>query len=148
VYDLLNVPQWSWREVIAYEASRSGVSPLIETGAPAVAVTDRLVARTLRRAARRVASSRVAKERVTNLLTRFSPSLNARLQAVHRSARAAEEIGQLRERQPLSDAMRWNEVGTNPLMSIKPTATLLREGRFFPSIPERGVWPADIPPAV
>jgi nucleoside-diphosphate-sugar epimerase len=140
VYDLLNVPQWTWREVVEYEAERAGAAlRLVLPRGAGVGLS-----RSMKTLARVVYSSPAAKERLLRLLTRFSPAFNARAKVLHWKARAAAEIAQLEALTPLSEAMLWNEVGENPLPHSTDTKSLLRDGRYASTATGRPPWPADL----
>ena len=126
IYDLLNVPQWTWREIYAHEAAQMGapieILPVEELGSDRKFQFRSIVAGL----ARSIPQSRVAKEYVVEVISKLSPALNYRAQAIYYCARAAKEIAMLNERPSGGDAAKWREVGTRQLLCLSDTASLLR----------------------
>jgi nucleoside-diphosphate-sugar epimerase len=160
-FDLLNQPQWTWRQVFQYEARRVGL-PLEEAGcgeahAAAGGLNYRsgaprngqsFVKRALRSAIGLLTASPARKELAMQAIAWLSPRLNNRIQGAYYMHRAAAEIAALHVREVRNDAMRWREVGWRMLKSVAPTAELLADRRYAipPCAPQRD-WPVDIPKA-
>lgn len=147
VYHLVNVPQWSWRQVIEHEAALAGAPARIESVPAAHSPSERSRRRALRNAVARIAGgASVLKERGMRLAARLSPEVNLRLQAMSSTARAAREVAALTPAPALvTDAVSWPEI-TGPLLrTLTPTADLLAVRGEIARIPLGRAWPADAP---
>jgi nucleoside-diphosphate-sugar epimerase len=148
-YDLMNTPQWTWRQVYSYEAQRCGASfdprlssvsarPSADNGPRPLTLGISLAAR------------RSSRELLANLLAHAPASVSRRAQALWYSQRARAEIGALadtRQLQP-ADHLSWVTNGRRPLPQ-KPTVELLRTDpyRDLPDPGGRPRWPRDLPDA-
>lgn len=148
VYDLLNVPQWTWRDVVEYEASVVSVEPqIIATGA-ADNGKPSLKSRVLQTAIRTLTGSTKRKERAMQLIARLSPRWNRKIQASYYRNRAAAEIAALHGTGQPNEAMMWRAVGWRFLTSLARTRDLL-DSELFRAAPwdAASAWPADLPKA-
>ncbi len=125
-YDLVSVPPWSWREVLAQEAESAGVPLRLEDGGKAPRTG--LAAPIRGWLARLLAASRT-RELGLSLIAHLPESLNLRVQAQHFRRRAAAEIGALRNRRLSHAAFTFPDMEVKPLASLTPTRRLLEEGR-------------------
>lgn len=140
-YDLVNVPQWSWRRLYEREAMRIGALLSIESG-PARSGAPRtgMPRRTLLAAARRIANKET--------LERLAPLLPQRaydqFKMAHYLGNARSEIAALAPRRKVStDAMYW------PGLPIREMPGLLSTDEALAKLPYTGNavgdrWPPDL----
>jgi nucleoside-diphosphate-sugar epimerase len=144
-YDLTNYPQWTWRQVYAYEAAECNVPY-----APGI-VVDRKPGGVFAGAAaqvRALAAGWLRTAWVRRALDRWlavSPaSLNARAQATWYRLRARAEIGELTRQAMPAPELSWIDLSRRPLVSLQPTEQLL-SGDPYASLAEvRKRWPRDL----
>jgi len=145
-FDLTNAPQWTWREVYAYESGQCqrAFAPKLVPGPIAQSVLQRNLAwaqRTLS-AWTRVAFVRRTLER---WLAVASPALNDRAQATWLKMRARTEIGAIGVAPALASELSWICLDRRTLPSLRPTASLLAKDPYKDLTADtRGRWPKDL----
>lgn len=157
LYDLLNQPQWTWRQVYEHEARVLGLPLRIESAAAHARVADSMAPmvrrsrgatlprRIVGSAVRVLTASPVRKEMAMRVIARLSPGLNQRIQARYYQGRAAAEIAALEHRPCTNDALLWRPVGWRFLRSLAPTAELIERGLHrLPTWNEARAWPDDL----
>lgn len=139
-YDLMSVPEWSWREVYSYEAEQCKVP---------------LEAKIIKPPAKRnllgmFGMSKLPNQRLREfargMIAHTSVRWNERLQAKWFQMRARQEIQALRQEEPYHDALVWVAMGKKFLTSLTPTRELLEQPIYH--IAKRNpanAWAADLP---
>jgi nucleoside-diphosphate-sugar epimerase len=153
IYDLMSVPQWTWRQVYEFEAARSGLTLAID---PIPGATRRrsglLPIGALPKAAatatiRRMQRSPKVKEIAMWWLSRFPESVAAKAQAAHFRTRARTEIAALDHRASPHDALDWVPNGRRFVPGLTPTVELLATGAGdLPATDGEGRFPPDLAP--
>jgi dTDP-4-dehydrorhamnose reductase len=150
LYDLVNVPQWTWHEVVGWEAAERGVESRIDASVHTGDDDTPLMRRLSRRLASWVAAHPTAKEYALQALAVLSPALNRKAQAMNAVSRAAREIAALSPPpRVVTDAMNWRELSGPALATLTETRQLLIAERSRAAA-ERGKqtpWPDDMPDA-
>jgi len=154
-YDLLSNPQWTWRQVYDYEASRCGLRLQLEAstdttpGQPSRGGIWSWASRTARRWLSQLRASPVVREAGRRVLSSLPATLNEKIEARYRIQRARAEVAPLLERPPSHEAFLWIPVGTRFLTSLSPTIELLKDPLYQILPPEPGrSFPEDLPPFV
>jgi nucleoside-diphosphate-sugar epimerase len=151
VYDLVNVPQWSWREVYAYEARSIGAPfeapprtalPVARNSGPGWARTFAV------RMLGKLTGSPTVRETGLRLAAYLSPATNSWLQARHFRTRARGEIAALDRRTQATGAVNWREFPETGLAGLTPTRDLIDQETYRMVEPSPDMrWPADLAPA-
>ena len=146
-FDLMNVPQWSWKDVLQFEGRKIGIEPKFEkcferTGlGPA-----QLVRGALMQALRGLVDSRVPRKVSSRLLPMLPTEWNLRIKAAYSEQSAAAEIAKLHCTQEPMEATLYKPVGKRFLEGLTPTAKLLADPRFnLPDHDKGRGWPEDLP---
>lgn len=144
-YDLVNEPQWTWRQCYAHEAAVTGRSLSIR----------RVHARPIRRPSlvHRIAAQALAavdRLEIKPMLERILPSLPsalvARIKVSHAIRSAQQDIAALtRSEAPSNAASWWPALEVHPLPGVRNTAGLIDDGPFLGKPPARP-WPSDLVP--
>lgn len=144
-YDLMNKPQWSWREVYEYEAGRCGLPLTIEhVPTRGMVKPPRGASRLISFAVGLVSRASVPKQLGMRLASRLSPRLNRRILASSVQQRARQEIARLTRRTVSSELMLRRPVGRRFMESLTPTIDLLRSEAYqLPVRNESASWPED-----
>jgi nucleoside-diphosphate-sugar epimerase len=145
VYDLTNVPQWSWREVYDYERRICGatVGPTLVAGPGAPSWSEDLRT-SIKSGVRRLARARATRRLLDGWLALMPESINARARSTWFRLRAAAEIAALGSTPVLAPELSWIALDRRRLQSLQSTATLL-EGPYAESIAFTGSrWPLDL----
>lgn len=148
-YDLMNTPQWTWKEVYAYEAKRCGAAqpPRLSTQGPRP--SGRLAIRRWVGLLSGLAANRFTREAVAKILAFAPEETSRRLQAVWYCRRARAEIAALSHRtEPaLAEHLSWVQNGKAPFPQ-PATLELLRNSPYDGLVQPRGSrWPLDLPDA-
>jgi nucleoside-diphosphate-sugar epimerase len=149
-YDLMNVPQWTWRKVYEFEADQLGVE-LCATMVPtptAVPALRRFIAAGAC-AVSDFAGGSVVRQMVATSLTRLPGRLSARAEAWWYCKRAGTELTALAQRRAPLQHLSWVANGKRFLPGLPKTIdALTRDPKTdFPS--RRGfAWAEDLPLAV
>lgn len=148
-YDLMNVPQWTWREVFAHEARALDVAPTFRVVGDAprtgwVSWVKRIVAGLVGD----IAASPPARRILGRLVPCIPAGLYRKMRAQYAVRSARSHIQGLHEQAGPMDAVLRAPVGECDCPGLSPTASLLTS----PDLQLRpaakvGVWPADLPPA-
>jgi nucleoside-diphosphate-sugar epimerase len=148
-YDLMNVPQWTWREVYEFEAAAVGS----QLRAAVVRAPRRISgSRRLAAAAVRVASDLAATPLVRQLaassLARLPTDLSARAHAWWHCKRARTELAALAESRPAAEHLTWVANGTHFLPGLQRTTDALTQIRT-PALARQQSpsWAEDLPHA-
>jgi nucleoside-diphosphate-sugar epimerase len=144
-YDLMNVPQLSWRAV--YEAERD-IADLAQArirSAPPAQVPRR---RGLLRPMARLAAREAVRNTLAKLLARAPRRLNARAHAWWMRARARTEIAALARHDEVPGHLSWVPNGARFIEGLTPTLELLARRPYRELLQNgRAPWPQDLPPA-
>ena len=127
-YDLVNVPQWTWRRVLEHDADAIGCDlTLAPAGGGTGSVPGRGSLDLLAGAARATVSAPAARETGLRVLARLSEDMNERAQAQHFRRRATAEAAAVRPPRPVEPlaAFAFGPGGTDFLRSLSPTEDLL-----------------------
>jgi nucleoside-diphosphate-sugar epimerase len=146
-YDLMNVPQWTWRAVYEYEARATG-HELRPTLVPAPTALPSLPIRVMRGVARLAADAAAgpfARQLVATGLSRLPPKLSERGQAWWYRKRARNEIASLSPFRAPADHLLWEANGSHFIDALSPTAELLeRSPRIDLTRPRTAMWSEDL----
>jgi nucleoside-diphosphate-sugar epimerase len=139
-YDLVNLPQWSWREVYAHEAQKLGRPLQIET-----AGDKRSSRASLGRKAIEMAGRMGLKEQLLRGASHLSGRINMRMKAKYYVARASSEIQTLVNQCPAANnMMNWPEIPVTCLSGIRTTRELI-DTRAYPIYDDgKRRWPTDL----
>jgi nucleoside-diphosphate-sugar epimerase len=150
IYDLMNCPQWTWREVFEFEASRIG-HPL-RFASPSDSSHHRrsgqFLSQRLNQLMKMLRSTPLARQLGGRLASRLPRRLNERLHAAWSLSRARAEIGELSRAQVPEEFLTWIASARDFLPSLERTSNLLQSPLF--QIAERDPaieFPPDLPPA-
>jgi dTDP-4-dehydrorhamnose reductase len=145
-YDLMNVPQWSWKEVFEYEGRAIGVSPKFEGYAEKVGIDPRdFVSCQARRWLTTLGGKPLARRAGSRVLGLLPPQWLSRLKAMYSTRAAAAEIAKLIPTQEPMDAVLRRPVGRKFIDALTPTIDLLRQPEFHLSARDRtAAWPEDM----
>lgn len=149
VYDLMNTPQWTWREVYRYESERCGLS--FEPTCVPDPVSNRNGFRAvISSVAKTLTGTRWNRDVLAKLLAHAPPSVSQRAQAAWYIQRARAEISAMSHQsgRELSEHLYWVTNGRHSLPQT-PTVDLLRSNPYVGLISagSRPSWPADLPDA-
>jgi nucleoside-diphosphate-sugar epimerase len=146
-YDLMNVPQWSWKEVFEYEGGKMGIEPKFQKYIEKKAINPaHFLHITLMRALRGLVESRVARKLSSRLLPILPADWNRRIKAAYSIKSTAAEIAKLHPGQEPMDAVLFKPVVQRFLGTLPPTVELLADPKFNLSDHDKsGCWPEDIP---
>lgn len=149
VYDLMNTPQWTWRQVYRYEAERCDL-PFEPISVPDPMTSRSGVRVSFSSIVKVMTGARWNRDVLAKLLAHAPPSVSQRAQAAWYRQRASAEIAAL-SHQPgneLAEHLCWVTNGRHPLPQ-RPTVDLLRSDpyRGLLSNGSRQSWPADLPDA-
>ena len=143
VYDLVNIPQWSWRQVFAHEADLLGVPLEIEDLDPGSLVDGSRLSKFKQCAMQLIKSVRI-KDQVMRFASRLPRTLNESLKAEYYVSRARSEIEELKPitRRP-NPAMFWPAITTTDLAGLRKTHDLFATNAFPLDTDSRQRWPPD-----
>lgn len=145
-YDLMNVPQWTWREVFVYESRGLGRAPIFRVvGDPARAGIAGAVGQ--------LAGVLAGMPRVRKVLGRLAPfipnELYRSIRAWYSTRAARTDIQRLQRQAGPLDAMLMAPVGSRFSSALGKTELLLSNPDYqWRPNPQVGIWPADVPRAV
>jgi nucleoside-diphosphate-sugar epimerase len=144
-YDLLSVPDWSWKEVLSGEADALGAELHLEAPErdPFEAAGRGPLSRIRSMAVgfgRTVLASPRTREMALSAMGHLPESFNLRAQAQHYRRRARMEIAELVARPVSHDAFAIQPLTPRPLESLSPTASLLTSRGEFET-PTTGLRP-------
>jgi nucleoside-diphosphate-sugar epimerase len=149
IYDLVNEPQWTWREVYEHEARVTGKRLVFDERSIVQPVTrPPLLKRMVSSLGRLLLSNPVRKEYAMQLIALLSTRLNKRIQSYYYRNRAAAEIAALGKHEIRNDALKWREVGWSFIGSLDRTADLVSQDAY--QVRECAAdrrWPEDLAPA-
>lgn len=140
-YDLVNVPQWTWREVYEHEAAHLGLAASFEcidsrTQGPLSKRAMRVLTGALR-------TARV-KDRLLTVLSALPGSVNERIRSEYYVDRVVREVAALEPaREVRNTGAYWPALETHTLSGLSSTRDLLSSAP--PDLAgDRPRWPADI----
>jgi nucleoside-diphosphate-sugar epimerase len=146
-YDLMNKPQWSWKEVFEHEGRQIGVAPTFSAWAE---TSDSGFRKVFYRSATAgmvmLAGHPLGRKAGSRVLGFLPPEWYHRLKARYSTKAAAAEIAKLIPRQEPMDAVLRKPVGRKLLDVLSPTVDLLRQPEF--RLSERdsaAAWSEDLP---
>lgn len=146
-YDLMNRPQWSWKEVFEHEGREIGVLPrFMEWSETSDGGLRKMLYRGVRAGMVMLAGNPFARKAGSRLLGWLPPEWYRRLKAHYSTKAAAAEITKLIPRQEPMDAVLRKPVGHKFIDVLTPTVDLLRQPEF--RLSERDIaaaWPVDLP---
>jgi hypothetical protein len=148
-YDLMNNPEWTWRQVYEQEARLCGVPFEAVTAKPAARPSPLAwLGQAASRAAGGVAATEVVRRLGAIVLAYLPEGLGARAQAWWHCKRARTEILSLRRSPAPPGYLSWVANGRLFLRSLAPTAELLADVEYRNlTLTGRDRWPADLPNA-
>lgn len=142
-YDLVNTPQWSWREIYSSLSPEGERTPHMQAVGEEPA--KNFDVKTVVFAMIKALNARVVLER---LLTALPVRFGAQAQADFMVNRAAGEIAAMSEAGTVSNsASWWPALSVNPLRSARPTADVIASAEFAIAS-GLSPWPADLKPQV
>jgi nucleoside-diphosphate-sugar epimerase len=147
-YDLMNKPQWTWKEVFEYEGRVLGISPTFtacEEPPAGTGVID-MFCRYSRQGLMAAASNPLARKAGSRLMALLPHEWHSRLKATYAVRAAGAEIGKLSVKQEPMDAVLRRPVGSHFLETLAPTAEVIRRPEFcLPDLDGSAAWPSDLP---
>ncbi|OAI49812.1 hypothetical protein AYO43_00085 [Nitrospira sp. SCGC AG-212-E16] len=146
-YDLMNRPQWSWKEVFEYEGREIGVSPRFVKYPEKAGMEPRdFFSRNARLGMMMLAGKPLVRRAGSRLLGLLPSDWPQRLKAKYSMKAAAAEIAKLFPRDEPMDAVLRKPVGRTFLDVLTPTVDLLRQPEFHLSVRDQtAAWPEDLP---
>jgi nucleoside-diphosphate-sugar epimerase len=148
IYDLVCMPQWTWRDVYEYEADCIMQNLQVEDiGAPKKKQARTFVKSLLGQFLGVIVNNQFIKETASKVLARMPENLNMRVKAVYSKARVKNEVSGLFSHQMSHSALSWYPVGDKFLVSLSKTRDLLNNKTLF-KLPEQSTskaFPSDIP---
>ena len=148
-YDLMNTPQWSWRDVYAYEANKLSMPLSFKV------LGDNKKSNFIKKAVVSCLSAGVSLLNIPGI-RKFSSRLIVyvpitifwKIKALYAVKSTASQIGSLRHREVPMDATLRVPVGSVFILGLTPTIELMADSSFqFSDYGKSGIWPPDIPPA-
>jgi NAD dependent epimerase/dehydratase family len=146
-YDLMNRPQWSWKEVFEHEGRQVGITPSFaawpETSG---AGFNEIFYRGVREGMLALAGNPLARKAGSRVLGFLPSAWYSRLKARYSIKAATADVAKIIPRQEPMDAVLRKPVGSKFLDVLTPTGDLLRQQEF--RLSERDVaaaWPVDLP---
>jgi nucleoside-diphosphate-sugar epimerase len=148
LYDLVNVPQWTWREVYEREASELGAKLPLDIHRsvrnPAGTRWRRLVRGIVGRG-----KGKNARDALSRMMHLLPTSLEKRVRAEYYVDRARSEIAALtRPSEPRNSATLWPELNVQTLPGLRLTKEILDTDTFSTVDHGRIRWPADLEPGL
>jgi nucleoside-diphosphate-sugar epimerase len=145
VYDLMNEPRWTWREVYDYEAARMGIACTPRCVPEATHPRALRLKPMLRAVMRRLAGNQGRREQLAKLFARLPSRLNLRAMAWWNCRRAANEIAGLAEHVSIAEHLSWRENGSHFFPARVRTRQLLDELHSAPESPNKThPWAKDL----
>ena len=143
VYDLLNVPQLTWREVYETHAEQAGL-PLTTSLGTQAHKSRGAFSNGLAAVIHSINHRPFVRQQAMRLLAFASSDHNQRIRAMHLAEKARSEIQTLRPAVRWNQALEWRETGSKFLTSLAPTKPLLADPRYRPAaVPDVQRWPSD-----
>lgn len=147
-YDLVNKPQWRWRDVYQREADILGMPLDIES----VPRRSRAGLPAMLRGMLGGAVNAISREAISELgrraVSHLPPRLTARIHADYLRKRASAEIGALRHRSASHDASDWLAVPGSYLPGMSPSEHVLELPQYrLRIIPRQSIAPLELPAA-
>lgn len=146
-YDLMNRPQWTWKEVFEYEGRVVGITPTFTVcEEPAGTTVKAFLCRYAKQWVMAAAFNPLARKAGSRFMALLPFEWHFRLKAKYSTRAAGAEIGKLSPMQEPMDAVLRRPVGSNFLDALTPTADLLRRPEFhLPDYDRAVAWPPDLP---
>lgn len=150
IYDLMNVPQWSWREVFEYEANRVKIKPTfkkyVESRGNGIVSACRHIASKI---IHDVTRSREGRKLSSRLYPIIPKKLGRKIRADYLEKSALNQVSELNHERELLDAFFFKAVGKKMLGILSPTAELLSSGTYeLYEYGNKNSWPKDLPMVV
>lgn len=146
-YDLMNKPQWSWKEVFEYEGRQIGLAPSFAAWSETSDAGFReMLHRGVREWMLALAGNPFARKAGSRVLGFLPPEWYGRLKARYSMKAAAADIAKLITRQEPMDAVLRKPIEGRFPDALTPTVDLLRQPEV--RLSERDVaaaWPVDLP---
>ena len=137
-YDLMNRPQWSWKEVFEYEGRAIGVSPKFAPCSEQAGIDPReFFSRHASRWMAILAGKPLARRAGSRALSLLPSKWLIRLKALYSMKAAAAEITKLFPKHEPMDAVLRKPVGQTFIDALTPTVDLLRQPEFHLSAPDQ-----------
>ena len=133
-YDLMNVPQWNWRQVYEYEAASVGsqLRPTVVRAPRPTSGARRLVGATVR-VVSDLAGGSMVRQMVASSLAHLPTDLSARAEAWWYCKRARTELAALGHSQAAPEHLSWVANGTHFLPGLQPTVDVLARPQPAPA---------------
>lgn len=146
IYDLLNIPQWTWKEIYEFEANNVGHQAYInhsnneKTSTVFIKAIDLIT-----HIVKAISSNPVSKECIRSQMVYLPDKINYFLQAIYYKNRAMYEISALNQQTINNNALNWMEMGECQLTALAKTREIIRKKKY--SIQNSDLtarWPNDI----
>lgn len=146
LYDLVNVPQWTWREIYEYEAARLDLPVTFEADPTAGTVQRPRATPSLKGAAVSAITSLGLKDLGLRMASRLPASMNDAMKAEAYVNRARAEIAQLMPAARTAQAsQRWPGIEEKQLAGLARTRDILGLWDGVGTLPDATKrWPQDI----
>lgn len=146
-YDLMNRPQWSWKEVFEHEGRQVGMTPRFAAWPETSdAGLSEIFYRGVRGGMLALAGNPLVRKAGSRVLGFLPSARYSRLKARYSIKAAAADISKLIPRQEPMDAVLRKPVGSKLLDVLTPTGDLLRQQEFrLPKHDVAAAWPVDLP---
>lgn len=142
LYDLVNVPQWTWRQVYEKEAADLGVTLVMIDG---IRDSRPAFGRRLKRGLFTAIGGVRTKDVLLRMLGRLPDSFGERLRAEYYVNRARSEIAVLnRPPKPLNPGTLWPGLETRSLAGLARTEDLFASNAFPIDQRPAARWPSDL----
>jgi nucleoside-diphosphate-sugar epimerase len=140
LYDLVNQPQWSWRQVCQYEADKLGLPLNLE-----VLPTGARARRSVKHVTLGMIQALGLRERVLRAAAVLPADLSGRLRADFFASRARSEIAGLNPpRGPSLLAMAWPAISVRNPPGLRDTIELIDKNAFPIAASYGPAWPSDL----
>jgi nucleoside-diphosphate-sugar epimerase len=145
-FDLMNVPQWTWREIYEYEARKIGSELTIVAGPHSTNGSRwQRAAEIIAARIRQRMSAWEVRDLARTILSRLPHAQNLKLQAMYLTQRARQEISGLHRESVAREMTLWPELRGPTLRWLLPTRELLSQtDRLIEGVSPTQRWPVDL----
>lgn len=141
-YDLVNSPNWSWREAYAFEAGEigldSGKLSFVPPARPAPGTGGRNIVKSM---IRTIIGSKTGSARAIQLLEKLPPRFEEKARAIYLRQLVRSSIQRDTPACPAQPAFFWPELGQDMVPGMDSTLSLLAK---WPMLDKAESWPADL----
>jgi len=144
LYDLVNQPQWSWRDIYTHEAERLG-APLVIVSSRDETDRKSTAAMSLKARILAIIDRLGLREKAQMLVAELPETFNESAKAEHNASRARAEIAKLTHLLPIrNSAQLWPAIAVNNLTGLRETKSLLAGKVFVTDREGTKRWPPDL----